>query len=210
MTESDVTQDAEGQISRARVRDLLITPLQAAGLKRPKGVSEKAHADSLGHLVGQLDHMSADNLRTLADVVLDHAAMPGPAQGYWPAEVMIKGWAHGLQPRPFRLHRVVSSWFSSVEGPAAESGGWLVPLFRFLRSKKHPPMPGDWHGIRSEADHISRRLSLIADRRSRGVMTDEDRGWMATYMADEATARQFVEQGRAKRAAEQQQTGQAA
>jgi len=207
-TDTDVTQEADDQISRARVREVLINPLQAAGLRRPKGLTERGHADSLTHLVGQLDHMTADNLRTLADVVMDHAALPGAAQGFWPTEVMIKAWAQGLQPRPFRLHRVVVSWLACIEGPKAEAGGWLVPLFRFLRSKHRPPLAGDWHEIRAEADADSRRLSMIADRRARGAMTDEDRQWMAQYQADQSTAQQFVDQGRARRAAEQQQAGQ--
>ena len=135
--------DTGSEAGRALVREAVIRPLQAAGLRRARGQTEAAQAAAIDHLIGQLDHMTAENLRTLADVVIDHAATPGPAQGHWPAEVLIIGWARGLQPRPFRLSRIVTSWLASIEGPKADAGGWLVPLYRFLRLRQVPPTPYD-------------------------------------------------------------------
>lgn len=195
---TDVPND-QAEAGKALVRELLIAPLQAAGLRRAKGQSEKAQADSLTHLVGQLDHMSADNLRTLADVLLDHAAAPGPGQGVWPAEVLIKGFANGLQPRPFEQLRLVTSWFASIEGPQAEAGGYLVQLFRFLCEKKRPVLPLDWRDIKAQAEQDRRHLAMITERRSRGAESDDDRKWHAAYLADEREARGYVDAGRTKR-----------
>jgi hypothetical protein len=197
MSEGEV--EGGGEAGRALVRETLIKPLQASGLRRGKGQTEKALADSLEHLVGQLDHMTADNLHTLADVVLDKAAAPGPQQGVWPAEVLIRAWGHGLQPRQFRLHRIVTSWLASVEGPVAEAGGWLVPLFRFLRQHHRPPTPYDLTAIREQARADNRTLALIDDRIERGVVGEQDRAWRAAWLADQREARGYVERGRTGR-----------
>lgn len=194
-------QDDDNEAGRALVRALLVQPLTDAGLRRVKGQSERGLADALAHLVGQLDHMTADNLRTLADVVLEHAARAGAGQGYWPAEVMILAWGRGLQPRPFRLHRIVTSWLASVEGPVAEAGGYLVQLLRFLRKHCRPPTAYDLTAIREQAREDNRMLGLIGDRIARGVVAEEDRRWHAAYLEDQRMARGFVDQGQAQRAA---------
>ena len=193
---SDAETDAGSEAGRALVREVLIRPLLAAGLKRARNQSEATQAACLDHLIGQLDHMSADNLRTLVDVVMDAAAVPGPARGVWPAEVLILGWARGLQPRPFRLHRVVTSWLASIEGPQAEAGGWLVPLFRFLRQHHVPPTDYHMSKIKEQAREDSRMIGMIADRQARGVNSDQDRAWHAAYIADQHEARGYVDRGR--------------
>ncbi|MDO9006345.1 MAG: hypothetical protein Q7V20_23115 [Aquabacterium sp.] len=184
------------------VRDLLIQPLNDAGLKRPRGLSERAQKDALALLVRDLDHMSAENLRTLCDAVLRQATLPGPGQGHWPAAVLIIAWGHGLQIRPFRLHRLVTSWLSSIEGPKAEAGGWLVQLFRFLRQHKRPPTQFDLSEIRNQAREDNRHLTNVADWVARGTASEPDRQWHEGYLSDQQMARDFVDQGQAKRAAE--------
>lgn len=199
------TQGEAVDSGRGLVRKVLIEPLCNAGLKRGKGQSERALAESLEHLIGQLDHMSAENLRTLADVVMDHAAAPGVGFGIWPAEVLIVGWAKGMQPRPFRLHRIVTSWLASVEGPVADAGGYLVQLFRFLRRHCRPPTAYDLTSIKQQAAEDNRRLSMIADRTARGAASQDDQAWHAAYLADEQQARGFVTHGNGTRATMAQQ-----
>lgn len=197
MTDSDL--DTGNETGRALVREVLIRTLQAAGLKRARGQTEAAQAAAIDHLVGQLDHMTADNLRTLADVVIDHAAAPGPQQGHWPAEVLIIAWARGLQPRPFRLSRVVTSWLASVEGPKAEAGGWLVPLYRFLRRRQVPPTVYDMGTIQEQARADARQLAIVEDRIARGACGADDRDWHLAWLTDQQAARAIVDQGRGKR-----------
>lgn len=191
-------QDAAG---RAVVNRLLINRLTDAGLRAPKGRTTAALADVLHHLADRLDHMTPDNLATLADTVLDHAARPGPDQGRWPSEVLVIGWADALQPRPWQMKRIVWSWLASVRGPEAEAGGWLVQLYRFLRDKPRAPLPGDILQLQRQSAEDNRTALLIRERMARGVQRDDDRQWLAAYLADEAQARAYVDQGRAKRSA---------
>ncbi len=196
---SDHDDDEAG---KQAVRDLLIQPLTDAGLKRPRALSERAQKEALALLVRDLDHMNPENLRTLCDSVLRQATLPGPAQGHWPAAVMIIAWGHGLQVRPFRLHRLVTSWLASVEGPMAEAGGYLVQLLRFLREHKRPPTKYDLAKIKERAGEDNRHLSVVEDWVARATCTQFERDWYEAYLRDQQMARDFVDQGRAKRAAE--------
>lgn len=200
MSDSD-----ECETGRAQVRDLLIKPLVDAGLKRARGQSERMLSDALAQIVAQLDHMTGENLRTLADAVLRQATLPGNGQGQWPAAVMIIAWGHGLQLRPFRLHRIVTSWLASVEGPVAEAGGYLVQLLRFLRQHKRPPTPYDLNAIRDQAREDNRRLTILADWAARGTIGEADRQWYEAYLEDQRMARNFVDQGQDKRLATPQE-----
>lgn len=193
--------DGQDGAGRAVVNRLLINRLTDAGLRAPKGQTAAALADVLQHLADRLDHMTPDNLATLADTVLDHAARPGSDQGRWPREVLIIGWADALQPRPWQMKRIVSSWLASVRGPEAEAGGWLVQLYRFLRDKPRAPLPGDILQLQRQSGDDNRTQQMIRDRMARGVQREDDRQWLADYLADEAQARAFVDHGRAKRAA---------
>lgn len=199
---NEANEAGKDEIGRALVRRLLIDRLRAAGLTRAKGQTETALSDMLDHLTGQLDHMTAENLMTLADAVLDHAAAPGPAQGQWPREVMIIAWGRGLQARPFRLSRIVSSWLASVEGPIAEAAGYEVQLLRFLRRHQRPPTAFDIAACKEAAREDNRHMCLISDRIARNAVQDPDREWHAAYLADQQMARSLIDRGQAARAAQ--------
>ena len=110
-----------------------------------------------------------------------------------------------MQPRPFRLHRIVTSWLASVEGPVADAGGYLVQLFRFLRRHCRPPTAYDLTSIKQQAAEDNRRLAMISDRTARGAASQDDEAWHAAYLADEQQARGFVTHGNGTRATMAQQ-----
>ncbi|SDW77803.1 hypothetical protein [Roseicitreum antarcticum] len=200
---------------KAAVRQHLIGRLTDAGLSRPKGMTADQLAAMQGRLVGALAYMDPENLMTLAEGVMDMAA--GPLRNQWPSEVIVRNAAHALQRPPFEQPRIVSSWLASVEGPQAEAGGWLVPLYRFLRRAGRPPMPYDMRLMREEAGHDSRQLTLIRERVAAGSASDEDRAWLVAWQRDEAEARRIVRDGATRRAtgdgqspSEGQSTGDAA
>lgn len=201
----DMTDQKPNEIEagRAQVRELLIRRLQDAGLTRAKGQGEPALMRSLDNMMDRLAYMTPDNLRTLADVVIDLAQRPGGGSGVWPSEVAMYQLASGLQVRPFRMSRVVWSWLGSVEGPVAEAGGYLVELFRFLRRFQRPPLPGDMREIRDRAAENNRQRGLIADRVKRDVIRPDDQAWMEAYLSDEREARGYVDQGHAGRGGDQ-------
>lgn len=184
---------------REAVRVLLLQRLDDAGMLRAKGQSAEAHTAFRGRLVKHLSYMTAANLMTMAEVIMDHAA--GPGRNQWPAEVVIWSLARDLQPRPPIRHKIVSSWFTSIEGPKAEMAGELVELYRFLCQVRRPPGPMDRIRIREEAADNARTRELVRSRIERGCASPEDHGWMERYAADQREAQQLVDQGRGKRGA---------
>jgi hypothetical protein len=204
MTEKTEQNDA----GRGLVRRVFVDPVTQAGLGRPRGMTAGAFDAGLDRLITALDHMGAENLATLAEAVVAHAAQStGQARGLWPAFVLVQSWAHGLQPRPFRLSRIVTSWLASVEGPVAQAGGYEVQLLRFLRRAQRPPLPADVAECKAQAIEDRRRLERVQERLANGVAWDEDRAWHAAFLGDQAQAAAFIDQGRAVRA---QSTGVAA
>lgn len=194
---------------KAAVRQHLIGRLTDAGLARPKGMTADQLTAMQGRLINTLAYMDPENLMTLAEGVMDMAA--GPLRNQWPSEVIVRNHAHALQAPPFEQPRIVSSWLASVEGPTAQAGGWLVPLYRFLRRSGRPPLPYDMRSMRDEATEASRQITLIKDRIERGTASDADRAWLVAWQRDEAEAGRIVAAGTQRRlAGDGQSTGDAA
>lgn len=190
---------AEG---KAAVRQLFVQRVDEAGLVRMKGVTADAHARMIDRLVDKLSYLRTANLMVLAECVIDYSAhAAGVGRGAWPAEVLVIGWAHGLQAPAPQTAPIVASWLRSVEGPVAEAGGYLVELYRHLIRHPVPVMVFTLTRIKEEARDNQRRQALIRDRIERNVDVPEDRAWLAAYLADQRTAREFVETGKAGRAA---------
>lgn len=185
---------------RHAVRVHLVNRLRDAGLRPRKGVTEAMQAKIMDHLVDWLGYMAPANLQVLAESVLHHAAQPGPAQGYWPSEILVRAWAEALQPKPFDEHPIIASWLRSREGPMADAGGYLVELLRWLRRHRRPLTPADLAQVKREAADMQGRLVRVRERIAKGVPWPDDHDTLSRYMADLAQARQFVEAGQARRA----------
>lgn len=190
-------EDAERREGRDRVRKLLVERLREAGMKPARRQSVEALEDMWKRLIEHLAYMDAENIITLADTVLD--AAEGARRNQCPAEVVIRGMAHALQRPPFHEHRIVSSWLASVEGPSAEAGGYLVELYRWLRTHMRPPLAWDMKTIRDQAERNNRQVTLLRDRADRGVLSEADRAWLESWTRDQQTARRIVRDGRQRR-----------
>jgi hypothetical protein len=162
-------------------------------------VSAGDHGARLRTLTDRLAYMTPDNLQTLAEVILENASGNPPA---WPSEALVMQWAHAIQAAPPRERRIVTSWLASVEGPVAEAGGYLVELLRWLRRHRRPLTPNDLKRVRVEAADMQGRLLRIRERIAKGVPWPDDHDTLSVYLADLAQARQFVQSGVAKRAAQ--------
>jgi hypothetical protein len=195
-----MSDSEDGKEGKAKVRDLLIQRVAEAGLVRAKGVSADMHDAYLKRLESQLAYMSAENLMTLSELVIENGQ--GPSRTVWPSEVIVMNFARALQAPPPAQRRIISSWLASVEGPVAEAGGYLVELYRFLAKHGRPPMQMDNREMREAARDNNRRCDLIADRIDRGTVTEDDRDWLARYREDERAARQIVDEGARRRAAQ--------
>lgn len=193
--------EVQDEAGRAIVRELLVNRLALAGLKPRRGVTVADQAKVTEHLVVSLSYMAAINLRTLAETVLAHAAQPGPGQGQWPSEVLVRAWAEALQARPFSQHPIISSWLRSVEGPMAVAGGYLVELLRWLQRHRRALTPGDLAQVKRQADEVQRSLVRIRERIEKGVPWPDDHELLSSWMRDYAEALQYVDEGNARRAA---------
>ncbi len=200
-TPAPVLGEADQQAAgKANVRRLLIEPLETAGLRRPHGVSVDAQRNRLALIVDRLAYMATDNLDTLRDVVLTHAAS-ALGRGEWPAPVVVEAWAQGLQPRPFRESHIVQSWLASVEGPPARAAGHHVQLYRLLRRAPRPPGPHDQRQIREQAARDRATRAVYAERVEKGVATADERAWLEAFARDEAAVLAIIAEGEARRAA---------
>lgn len=180
---------------RDAVRVHFVQRVRDAGLLRPKGVTEANHAEGLKGLVEWLAYMDGENLKTLAELVIDQAA-----GGRWPSEVVIRQLAKSLQPKPATENRIMTSWLASIEGPSAQMRGDLVELFRFLRQHGRPPMAMDKRDIATAAEENQRQRLMIEDRISRNVATRDDREWIDAWAADHRAANDIVRGGAERRA----------
>lgn len=185
---------------KARVKALLIEPLDLAGLCRPRGVTQDTHRARLAQLAERLSYMTPDNLGTLRDVIQIHAASPGGG-GAWPSPVVVEAWAQGLQPRPPRESDIIRSWLASVEGPPALAAGHHVQLFRFLRRRMLPPSDYDKRMIREQAERDRRHAAVCDERVRNGTARGDERDWLEAYARDDATVREIIAEGEARRVA---------
>jgi len=202
MTDGHDDSATEG---KAAVRLHFVQRLQDAGLGRPKGMTEASYAEMLKGLVDYLSYMHAENLMTLAELVLDNAG--GAKRDQCPSELVIRQFAKGLQERPVSENRIMTSWLASVEGPSAQLAGHLVELFRFLRANGRPPLPYDKRQIAEQAADNQRTLHLIKGRRDRGATTPDDDRFAAAYAADLRAANDIVQAGAERRAAKHEGAG---
>ncbi|MEI4470938.1 hypothetical protein [Frigidibacter sp. MR17.24] len=183
--------DGEAKSGKTLVRELLIDRLDEAGLQRPRRVTSEVHEATKKRLAEGLAYMDAENLVTLAELLMGVAK-----DGLWPAEVVVRHMAHGLQAPPARESRIFNSWLASIEGPKAVADGTLVELYRFLVQRGVPPGPTDRRAIAERAGQNTRRIQLI---RERVEPSPEETAWLAAYRRDEAVAREIVEAGNKKR-----------
>ena len=113
----------EGQELRegkARVRAVLIDPLEAGGMQRRSGQKVEDHAAVLASLEARLAYMTEASLAALAEVVERHAG--GSRQDRWPGEVPICNWARRIQEPPASESRLVRSYLQS--GAGRRAGIW--------------------------------------------------------------------------------------
>lgn len=193
MTDAQGTEDFEA--GRAVVRKHLIERLHAAGMVKPRKLGAEAFAQSQKFLERQLAYMSADNVMTLAETLIDNAV-----GSEWPSEVVIRAMAKDLQKPPVTQSRLMSSWLASVEGPKAVAAGYLVELYRYLRRHNKPPAAFDLRRIAEEADANQRHATIVRERIEADIARPEDRHWLVQYQADREAALAIVDHGNKKRA----------
>jgi hypothetical protein len=168
---------------KARVMRVLITPLVDAGMTRHGRMTVEQEQAMIERLVARLAYMSEGSLEALAEVVGSHAR--GRSRNAWPAELSICNWARRIEEPPATVSRLVRSMLQSASGDAAEAGGYLVELFRYLRKHGRPPTETYCYDlIRSQAEDNQRRRARIRADLERGAVRSSDQVWLQHYLAD--------------------------
>ena len=173
-------QDNEGQSEgkRARVRRLLIDPLDGIGFRRGRAVAADGHRDAMARLADNLGYLSDQALIALREMLQTKGE--GAAHNVWPAPATVYALAEMLERRPVEELPGCLRWFRSVEGPKALEAGTLVETWAYFRRMKRPPINASRELMERAADN-RRRLCLIDERARAGVANDDDIGWARAY-----------------------------
>lgn len=185
---------------RTRVRELFVAKLDADGLVRPRGATVAEHEAFVAKLVDRLSYLPGPDLTVLAECTLRRAQ--GKQMNEWPAFATIWNLAQTVcrTPEPDEAKHIMTTWLRSRGGPVARDGGYLVELWRYLRTFGSPPTTVALDRIRAEADENRRtRVQAIA-RRDRGIASPSDLDWLDRYARAEDYCLRLVAGGEEARA----------
>lgn len=182
----------EVKTGKDRVREVLIEPLAALGLRRPSGQTVAQHEAALAEIEARLWYMSEADLVALREVVLLRAQ----AKGVWLPAAVILDMAKGFAPPPEHDSDMVTSFMRSAAGRRALAEGYEVELYQALK-RGQPPTNGYAHKLLAdEADGNRRRIARLTRARDGGeVLTTSDSAWLGWYARTRDRARALIPQG---------------
>jgi hypothetical protein len=158
---------AEQAAGEARVRQLLIEPLEKLGLGRPTGLTIEKFEAMKTELAKKLAYMSALHLAALREVVETHPA--GKDKTRFPVAATILGWAGQIQPPGDDASPLIRAVFASRLGQDAIAGGWSPELLEQLRRERRWPVSYTVTQIKRQAETDLRRMQDLDARLARGA-----------------------------------------
>ncbi|WP_147232835.1 hypothetical protein [Phaeobacter gallaeciensis] len=168
---------------RARVRRVLIEPLEIGGMVRARGVSLTDHQAMLVRLQDKLAYLSEHQLRGMAEFAV--FAAKGKAGNVWPDEVLLCRWAYRTQPPPPRKSDYVSSLMCSRAGQVAREAGYHVELFLMARRFGPPPTRYDQRILQREATENRDKRALVTKQIETGNAFQSDIDWLGWFQRQE-------------------------
>ena len=166
----------------ARVRDLLIEPLEIRGLAKPPGLTRGAFEDMKRGLCAKLAYMTDLNLSALAE----HAAASpgGKDRDRFPIANLILTWAAQIQPPGDDASPLIRAVFAADLGRDAIAGGWAPELLTELRRHRRWPQAFAVTEIKARADDAMRQMVRLDEALARGHdLTPREVEWQAARKA---------------------------
>ena len=189
LTREEAATQAPG---KARVRQILIEPLEQMGLRRPKGAKAGDHAERVERLVERLAYMSPPGLQALL-AALERLA-GGALGNEWPSDLVVLRVAWGIEPPPPALDRLFTSYLASAAGQRAwaESPQLAAELATHLATRRRPPLDHEWDGMRARASARRRELLMAARRETEGRASEADAQDLARWRREVTKLRALV------------------
>ena len=171
----DAKAQAEGE---RQVMRLLVEPLKARGLARPKGFTKVKDFDLMVEktLCPKLAYMTALNLAALEEQIAANPAGAGRDQLPIPNEIL-RAAAAIQEPEP-TTSPLMLAVFGAPIGREAIANDWGPELLRYLKRYRKWPRDRVPAEIQREAAEARERLSFIQDREARGLgVVQRDLEW---------------------------------
>lgn len=195
---------------RARVRALVVAPIEALGVRRPQGVKVDAWRDELTKICDDLVHLSDDDLGRV-HVAVENLTMTRRPPVRWPRRCDILALCNRLVAAGFIAHRPESdrdlhvSWMISRAGARARAAGYAPELFLHLRRMKIVPGPFLERELKVAADANRDKLRRLQARVADGRATESERVWLRERAALVDRVDDLIDRGIQKRQAQQEQ-----
>ncbi len=178
---------------RARVRHVLMEPLERAGLERRGRMTVADHEAMKERLVAEFAHMQEATLQAVRDLVFRHA--DGKRGLSWPPEALLRKWGLKLQPKPPRKNPYVATLLASAMGQRALQGGYLTELFFVALQLGPPPTRYDVSRMQAKARDAARDIARIDQLQKEGRASPEDLEWVERYRRGQAIALDMASKG---------------
>ena len=176
---------------RARVRAMLIDPLEAGGMRKLRNVSADDHKQSLAKLADKVGYLSDRGLAALRDYAIK---MGGDGQ-VWPRLNVLLQAAWAIEPMPVQKSPFAQSLLQSRLGVEARDGGWHVELYSDALRMRPPPNDYGKRVLADRAAANAHRAAVIGEQVQRGVAREADLSWLRGYERVGREALAFIEQG---------------
>lgn len=186
----------EQSTGRARVRALLIEPLEAGGMRKSPRVTVEDHKAMMAKMADRVGYLSDEGLAALGEMLIRYAG----EKLIWPPLNLVMSTAWSIQPQPSDQSSLVQSVLGSRLGEQALNEGWHAELLKAMRLKRPVPR-GDYalREMREKRDRNQGQFDRARERIDRGVASDDDRGFVEAYGRGREKARELIEAGIEKR-----------
>lgn len=182
--------DGAAENKRARVRRILIEPLEALGFRRNAKIPADVFKTKMANMIDQLVYLSDDSLSALFEMVKSKGQ--GAGRNLWPEPSMFLSFAELVQPRPIEELPGLLRWFRSVAGQKALSAGTLVETWQYFHRHKRPPQLAGGQ-LQSDANRNHSRCQRTRERMVRGTANADDVDFLKRYEARLAYCQAIVE-----------------